>query len=651
MVAIERVTVGEQSIDSYSDPLRLRLFMKSLLNDVRALERMIEEGMIERGVRRIGAEQELFLVHPKGFAPAPVAEEVLKGLDERYFTPEVGKFNVEFNVEPLLFGGRCLSQMEEVFNNRLEAVRSSARELGYDVAMTGILPTIRKSDLGIENMMPKPRYYALNAAIRRLRGGEFDLRIAGTDELILRHESVMLESCNTSCQAHFQVGPEEFAELYNLAQVVTAPVLAAATNSPLLFGRRLWKETRIALFQQAVDTRAPGHDLRERFARVSFGSNWVRESVLEIYREDITRFRAMIGIDIDEDPFEVLEKGGIPKLKALSLHNGTIYRWNRACYGVLEGKPGLRIEFRALPAGPTVLDQIANMAFWFGLMSALSRTYPDVRHVMDFDTAKRNFIDAARAGLRANFVWFDGRSRPARELILRELLPIAREGLLVAKIDKRDISRYLDVIEERVRQDKTGSQWILDSLSTMNTNAKQGEKLSALVAATMTRQATGAPVHTWDLARLEEAGGWESNYQRVEQYMSTDLFTVHEDEVIDLVANVMDWKHVRHIPVEDEDHRLVGIVSYRNLLRLLARDMPLSKEQPIPVKEVMQRDPITASPETSTLDAIEMMRTHKVACLPICVEGKLVGIVTENDFLRVAGDLLTERLRERGQVE
>ncbi len=639
--------MGEQSIDSYSDPQRLRLFMKSLLNDVRALEQMIERGMIETGVRRIGAEQELFLVHPRGFAPAMAADTVLAGLDERYFTPEVGRFNVEFNVEPLAYGGSCLSQLEEVFNRRLEDVRAAAVAQGYDVVMTGILPTIRKSDLGLENMMPRPRYYALNAAIRRLRGGEFDLRIAGTDELILRHESVMLESCNTSCQAHVQVGPEEFAELYNLAQVVTAPVLAAAVNSPMLFGKRLWKETRIALFQQAVDTRAPGHDLRERSARVSFGTDWVRKSVMEIYREDITRFRAMIGIDIDEDAIAVLGSGGVPKLKALSLHNGTIYRWNRACYGVLDGKPNLRIEFRALPSGPTVLDQVANAAFWFGLMSALSRRHPDITRVIAFDTAKKNFIDAARNGLTAQLTWLDGKSVPARELILKELLPIAREGLQIAQIDAADADRYLGVIEARVQSEKTGAQWMLDSFASMDPLAKQGEKLSALTAATLARQTTGAPVHTWELARLEEAGGWESNYQRVEQYMSTDLFTVHEDEVIDLVANMMDWKHVRHIPVEDEDHRLVGIVSYRTLLRLLARDFPFGKDRAVPVKDVMQRDLITVSPETPTLDAIELMRRQRVACLPVCLNGKLVGIVTEHDFLRVAGDLLTDRLRGR----
>jgi len=641
----------EPTVDSYSDPTRLRQFMKHLLNDVRALDKMIEEGMIEKGIRRIGAEQELFLVDRNGWGPAPVAEEVLKSLDDRVFTPEVGRFNIEFNVEPILFGGSCLSQLEKILTERIEEARGAANDGGWEVVMTGILPTIQKSDLGLENMMAKQRYYALNSAIRRLRGEEFEIRITGTDDLSLRHESVMLEACNTSCQAHFQVGPEEFAELYNLAQVCTAPVLAAAVNSPLLFGRRLWKETRIALFQQAVDTRQPGHHLRERSARVSFGNDWVRESVLEIYREDITRFRAVLGIDIEEDPFKVLEQGGVPKLQALALHNGTIYRWNRPCYGILDGKPNLRIEFRALPAGPTVVDEVANAAFWFGLLSALSRTYQDITKVMEFDTAKKNFIDASRNGLRAQLTWVDGKSVPARTLISKELLPIAREGLQRANIEPKDIDRYLGVIEERVASERTGAQWLLDSLATMDGDAKIGEKMSALTAATLARQRNGQPVHTWELARLDEGGGWESNYQRVEQYMSTDLFTVHEDEVIDLVANMMDWKHIRHIPVEDEEHRLIGIVSYRTLLRLLARDFPRGNNSPIPVREVMHRNPITVDPQTTTLEAIELMRKHKVACLPVVLNDRLVGIVTEHDFLRVAGDLLTKKLREQeGQL-
>ncbi len=644
--------IANPAVDSYSDPERLRLFMKSLLNDVRALERMIEEDKFESGVRRIGAEQELCLID-SAWRPAPIADRVLEHLtDNKLFTSEIGRFNLEFNLDPMDFGGDVLSRLESDLNARLEEARVAARREDLEVLMTGILPTLRKTDLAFENMMPLPRYHALNAALSRLRGGEFDLRLTGTDELIIKHDSVMLESCNTSCQVHFQVSPEEFPRFYNIAQVVTPFVLAAAVNSPLLFGRRLWRETRIALFQQAVDTRPTGDHMLDRSARVSFGDDWVRDSVVEIFREDITRFRVVLGIDIEEDAMGVLEEGGIPKLRALSLHNGTVYRWNRPCYGIMNGRPTLRIENRALPAGPTVIDEVANSAFWFGLVSGMVERFDDIRDAFSFDDTRSNFLAASRLGLDAQLVWLDGKPLPARRVICEELLPIARSGLETAGIDGDDIARYLDVIDERVSSGRTGARWLVDSFQTMedeSDGAKMAEKMAALVAGTHSRQAEGKPVHEWDLAHLDEGGDWVHSYHRVDQVMSTDVLTVHVDEVIDLVANVMDWKHVRHVPVEDADGLLVGLVSYRSLLRLLGRDLPHGRESPLPVSEVMRRDVITITPETTTLEAIELMRREKVACLPVVTAGRLVGVVAERDFLRVASELMVTHLR-RGET-
>src|SRR5262245_4098857 len=231
--------------------------MRNLLRDLRALERILDQGMLEEGVRRVGAEQEMFLID-RAFHPAPVAMEMLEALHDRHFTTELGRFNLELNLDPLLYGGDCLSQMESQLETLVDKARRTAANLGWDVVLTGILPTIRKSDLKIDNMTPSERYAALNAAMTALRGGHYEFYIKGVDELVLRHDSVMAEACNASFQVHFQVGAQEFATLYNMAQAVAGPVLAAATNSPLLFGKRLWSETRIALFQQAVDTRKPG---------------------------------------------------------------------------------------------------------------------------------------------------------------------------------------------------------------------------------------------------------------------------------------------------------------------------------------------------------------------------------------------------------
>jgi CBS domain-containing protein len=494
-------------------------------------------------------------------------------------------------------------------------------------------------------MTPVDRYYALNDAMRRLRGKDWEFFIKGTDELIIRHDSVMVEACNTSFQVHYQVGPEEFAPLYNLTQAVAGPVLAGACNSPLLFGRRLWRETRIALFQQSVDHRAAGLHLREQAPRVSFGRRWVDDSVLEIFQEDIARFKVLLAAEIDEDSLALLGRDEVPQLDALRLHNGTIYRWTRPCYGVLGGKPHLRIENRILPSGPTVLDEMANASFWFGLLSGLSRIYPDVRQVMEFDAAQENFVAAARFGLAAQFTWPGHQQVPADELILEELLPVAREGLAARKIDAEEIDRYLGVVEERVRSGRTGSHWQLESFARLKESGSRAERLAAITAATIENQQTGEPVHRWKPATLEQAGGWERHYSRVEQFMTSDLFTVGPDEGIEMVANLMKWKRIRHVPVEDGEHRLIGLVSTRALVAAIADRISDFGHSPIPVREVMAVDVVTVAPGTSTLEAIALMRKHRVGSLPVLKDERLVGIVTESDLLSIAGQLLESQLR------
>lgn len=637
--------MGQHDVFPDQDQASLRRFTRQLLRDVRALEKMLEDGMFESGVRRIGAEQELFIVDNR-WQPAPVVEEVLKASKDARIVTELMKFNLEFNLEPYRFEGRCLRKMEQQIDDTVAYVRDLVSTVGCEALMAGILPTITLSDLELDNMTPVPRYRALNDAISRLRGGPAELHIRGTDELYIKHHSITLEGCNTSFQTHFQVHPDEFTSLYNVAQTVAAPVLAAATNSPTLFGKRLWKETRIALFQQAVDTRSSNLYLREMSPRVHFGTHWVDDSVLEIFKEDISRFRVLLTAGEVEDPFEALERGDIPMLEALQLHNGTVYRWNRVCYGVTDGHPHIRIENRILPSGPTAVDEVSNAAFWFGLVSGLSRAYPDIRRVMEFDDAKSNFVAAARLGLGSQLTWLEGRRVPAHELICQELLPLAHEGLKASGIDAEDVDRYLGVVRERVQSRRTGSQWQLDSLASMKKEGTRFERLSAVVAATVKRQKEGRPVHEWPLARLEEgliARRMEKT--RVEQYMSTDLITVNEEELVELVACLMDWQRIRHVLVEDHDHRLVGLVTHRNLLRCLAEqgDSSPSKEG-MPVKDIMVRDPISITPDTPTLEAVRIMRKNRIGALPIVRDGRLIGLITESDFIHIAGELLDDSL-------
>lgn len=636
--------MGELDVRAEPGGIGLRRFMQHVLRDLRAFERMVQLGMFESGVSRIGAEQELFLVD-KAMRPAPCSLEMLERIGDSRFTTEIAAFNLEVNIDPQPFSGGCLSNLERQLEEALDKTRAAGAELGVEPVLVGILPTIQKSDLDLRNLTDVARYAALNATLAALRGEAFEFRIKGLDDLIIKHDNVLIEGCNTSFQLHLQVDMAAFADSYNFAQAIMAPTLAAATNSPLLFGRRLWAETRIALFQQSVDTRGSIDAIRERSPRVMFGKRWVEDSPLDLYRDDVTRFRVILGGDVEEDPFDTIARGEVPRLRALQLYNGTVYRWNRACYGVTDGRPHIRIENRILPSGPTVVDEVANAAFWLGLMKAGPEEFGDIRKRMLFDDARMNFVAASRLGLSAHFAWLEGEELSAQELILDRLMPVARRGLAKAGVDDVDADRYLGILGERVATGRTGSSWITQSFTAMRSRGRHGQRLHALVSGMIDRQKERTPVSRWELARIEEAGNSMHSVSRVEQYMTTDLYTVHEDEPVDLVASIMDWRHVRHVPVEDNDNKIVGIVSYRALLRLISGGWRPGDGDPIAVSEVMRRDPVSVTPETSTLDAIALMRKHAVSVLPVVHDGTLVGIVSERDFMEVAGELLEERLR------
>jgi CBS domain-containing protein len=636
--------MGEQDVKETTDDISQRVFVKALLDDVNALEDMLEREMFETGVRRIGAEQEMFLVD-RTMGPAPVATDILARADDPRLTTELARFNLEANTAPHAFGGDCLRKLEAELVDVVAKARAVANECGAHVLLVGILPTLRKSDLGLDNMTPNPRYFALNRAMSKLRGGDFHVLIKGLDELETTHDNVMLESCNTSFQVHFQVAPREFARLYNVAQAVTAPVLAAAVNSPVLLGRRLWAETRVALFQRSVDARSTAHQARGLRPRVSFGDSWVRESVLEIFREDIALFRVVLGQQEYQSSRAELVAGRLPKLQALRLHNGTVYRWNRACYGWAESGAHLRIENRVLPAGPTIVDEVANAAFYFGLMSGVTSEYEDIAKVMDFDDAKNNFFAAARHGLGAQFRWVGGESYTASGLILDRLLPLARAGLRRSQIDEADITRYLDIIEARVRSQQTGSTWALRSLAQMAPHTSLDQRHRRITKAMLEHQLDGQePVHTWEPCQIGRDDAWRDAYRTVGQIMSTQLLTVRPEDLVDLAASMMDWERIRHVPVEDDEGRLVGIVSHRAILRLVARGQGGTDQ--VVVKDIMRRDPVSVTPQTPTVEAMKLMRDRAVGSLPVVEGDKLVGIVTEHDLIDVSAKLLERFLAD-----
>ncbi|HUK91626.1 MAG TPA: glutamate-cysteine ligase family protein [Blastocatellia bacterium] len=632
--------MGEHDVAIETGEDRLRTFTRALLSDLQALEYMLETGMIESGVHRIGAEQEMFLVN-WSHRPAPIAVELLERLNDPRFTTEMGRFNLEANLPPLDFDRHCLRDLEGELRGLVAKVNEAAKPLGAYALLTGILPTMRLSDLTLDNLTPTSRYSEMNRAITNLRGGSFNIQINGLDELQITHDNVMLESCNTSFQIHLQAGPREFVELYNLAQVVIAPVLAAAVNSPLLLGHRLWHETRVALFQHSVDGRSAVQQARSYPTRVRFGDDWVRDSIIEVFHEDVSRFRVILTRELEQDSMAVLAAGAVPSLPAWRLHNGTVWRWNRACYGVMNERPHLRIEARALPSGPSIIDEVANAAFFLGLMTALPDEYGAVSQRMPFDSAKHNFFAAARHGLMAQFEWVDGRSYAASHLILDHLLPLAHRGLRHNGVDTGDVDRYLGVIEERVRSGRTGAQWMLDSLSNMGQQTRPNLRCGVLTAAIRENQQGEKPVHQWPLASITESGDWVRNYRAIGQLMTTDLFTVRPADIVDLAATLMDWKHVRHVPVEDDEGRLVGIVSHRDLLRLVARGR-VTPNETVTIGDVMKKNPVSTTADTPILEAVRLMRAHNIGCLPIVEGERLVGLVTAHDFLAISERLFEE---------
>ena len=634
--------MGEHIVEQDLDERKLHAFTQALLADLRALAFMLEQGVIQSGVRRIGAEQELFIVD-RNLRPAPLAMEVLARAADGRLTTEIARFNLEANLTPRELTGDCFKLMHEELDEVVATARGAAAEFGADALLAGILPTLRVSDLTLANLTPLPRYEELNRAVSQLRGGPFSIHIKGLDELQLTHDNMMMESCNTSFQVHFQVDPSEFVACYNIAQAITAPVLAAAVNSPLLFGHRLWQETRLALFQHSADARSRNQLARSQPTRVGFGEQWLKHSVIELLHDQIARFRPIMITAPEEDPMHRLARGEVPSLAALRMHNGTVWPWNRACYGVSEGIAHLRIENRALPSGPTTIDEMANAAFFIGLMLALPVEYGDISKRMSFDDAKTNFFAAARHGLNAHLIWIDGKSHAANSLIQDHLLPLARQGLASASVAAADIDTYLGVIGARVQSGRTGAQWMLQSLAATAGPGPKDMGYRALTASMLQHQKEGNPVHTWPTLAATEHADWSQSYQTVGQFMATDLFTLRADDLVDFAASVMDWRHIRHIPVEDEAGRLVGLLTHRALLRLLSRGTQMQTHT-LTVREIMKTDPVTVCSTTPTLEALELMRSGKVGCLPVVDDGQLVGIVTSYDFLDASARLFKERL-------
>jgi len=621
--------MGYQKVKEISDLKDQQEFLSHLLQDIEALEIMSEKGMFEKGTIRVGAEQELCLVD-KNFRPSKKALEVLKKIDDEHFTTELALFNLEINLDPLKFSGKCFSEMENILKRLLKKAGKAADKIENNkIVLAGILPTLKKNHLIFENITPLDRYKTLNRILRKMRGDDFKLHIKGVDELIVTHKTILFEACNTSFQIHLQIDPDEIVDKFNWAQLIAGPVLSAASNSPLLMGRELWSETRIALFQQSLDVRNVSYLLRGQKARVSFGSSWVKESILELYKDDIARYPPIITTDFKEDSLTELKEGRIPKLRALSIFNGTLYKWNRLCYGITSGVPHFRIENRYIPSGPSVKDEIANTVFWIGLMQGMPESYKELYKKIPFNDARGNFTNAARTGIHTYFRWF-GEIISAKKLILKKLIPIAREGLLKYKIDEKDINKYLNVIKNRVESGQTGSVWQVQSKRVLRESFNKDMTNTTLTACMYSNQLQNKPVHLWKMVDTEDCYNMDVKKKKLEKMMTTEVFVVDENDLVSLVDKVMQWKNINHLPVVNKKNKLIGIISKSNI-----KHVDLIKNKLMVVKDFMIRDVITVEPKTTIEKARKIMISRKIGSLPVLDNGHLVGIITKSDLINI----------------
>ncbi|MEX0289848.1 MAG: CBS domain-containing protein, partial [Flavobacteriaceae bacterium] len=493
--------MGELSVKRLAKSSDKTSYIKNLISDIAALERMLEQDRFQKTPVHIGAEQEFCLVNEQ-WEPSDQAMEILKSLNDEHFTSELTLYNLEINLDPLELKDDCFSVLHEELEELLKKAEKAAALRNNKVVLTGILPSLRNKFLGLDYMTGLKRYKLLNEAIKNVRRDDIELHIKGVDEINLHHDSIMFEGCNTSFQLHLQIDPAEFRDTYNWAQAIAGPVLSICTNSPLLMGRELWEETRIALFTQSVDTRASSFVLDEREPRVGFGNAWATGSAADFYKDSIVRFRSLITTDFDTDSLEELQKGTTPKLRALNLHNGTVYKWNRLCYGVAEGIPHLRIENRYLPSGPSTEDEIANMMLWVGIMMGRPAQFDNIHEKMDFKDAKSNFFNAARYGMAAQFYW-DNTLISSHDLLLDHFLPMAFRGLYKMNISPKDAEHYLSIIENRIRT-QNGSRWAVKSYRHLRNQYNFPEASRVLTATMYERQQKGYTVDAWQLTRGDE---------------------------------------------------------------------------------------------------------------------------------------------------
>ncbi len=482
------------TVFSREDRQRYRTKVKRCLD---VFARMLSESRFEAAPGSMGLEIELNLTDEAG-DPALLNARVLEAIADGDFQTELAQFNVEINVPPRSLKDGVFAELERDVRTSLNNGEEKARGVGAHMVMVGILPTVTGGQLTAEAFSANPRYQLLNEQIFAARGEDLDIAIAGVERLATFADTITPEAACTSVQLHLQVDPSAFGPHWNAAQSIAGVQLALAANAPFFFGKELWRETRIPLFEQATDTRSEELRAQGVRPRVWFGERWIT-SIFDLFEENVRYFPALLPVCEDEDPVEVIARGDIPGLAELRLHNGTVYRWNRPVYDVVRGLPHLRVENRVLPAGPTVADILANAAFYYGLVRALVEQDRPLWSQMSFSAAEENFHAGARDGIEANVYWPGVGEVPVAELVLRRLLPMAHEGLASWGVAQADRDRLLGIIEQRCLKLTNGASWQAAQFHRLYEERKldRGDALREMTVRYRDLMHSNEPVHTW----------------------------------------------------------------------------------------------------------------------------------------------------------
>ncbi len=485
---VSRDQFAAEDFDAFSDRLERCLSV---------LRRLLAQEEFGSGEMSFGAELEMFLVDAES-RPLMVNDRVLSSVDDECFTVELDRFNIECNTAPSRIGAQPFTALQRELETRLEQLQLAATPHGARVVLVGILPTLTKEHFHSGAMTDVPRYRALARLIRERRGRPFELCIDGPDPLRLLHDNVTFEGATTSLQVHLRVLPGQFNDAYNAAQLATAPALAASGNSPLLIGHRLWEETRVALFKQAVDERSPEEKAHRRQPRVSFGQRWLTGGAWELFEENVRQFPPILPILGSEDPETVHSEGKVPALSELRLHSGTVWRWNRPVYDPVDGGH-LRIEMRALPAGPTVRDMVANSAFLVGATLALAKDERFSPGKLPFSVAEDNFYRAAQFGLDATLHWPDSTGLGERSAadVAESLVEPAARALEAAGVPRTEVEPWLAIFQQRVTTRQTGARWQARRFDELSRRGSRSEALGRLLSEYLELSQAGTPVHTW----------------------------------------------------------------------------------------------------------------------------------------------------------